>query len=96
MAVPYHIGMYFAGHPAPLTCTAPFPKTPAEPLNGIAIYRARVISLKEFALVWGIAVGFMLRGFFFKSPEFRVHPGVVSEQLNLLLSGFSEFGKGLP
>ena len=95
MAVPYRIGMHFAGHPAPLTRAAYSPKTPKEPLNGIAIYRARVISFKEFALVLGTAVGFTLQGFFFKSPEFQVCPGVASEQLNLPLFGMSESRKGL-
>lgn len=46
-------------HPA-LTHAAHSPKTP---LHDIAIYRARVISLKELALVLGTAVGVILRGF---------------------------------
>lgn len=71
-AVPYHVGMRFAEHPAPLTHAAHSPKTPQEPLNGIAIYRARLsFFLKEFALVLGAAVDFTLWGFFFKSPEFQ-------------------------
>lgn len=94
--MPYRIGMRFAGHPAPLTHAAHSPKPPEEPLNGIAIYRARVFLLKEFALVLGTAVDFMLWGFFFKSPEFQVHPGVVSEQLNLPLFSMSESGRVCP
>lgn len=96
MAVPYRIGMCFAGHPVPLSRAAHAPKTPEEPLNAIRICRAKVSLLKEFVNVWETAISFMLWGFFFKPPEFQVHPGVASEWLNLPLFGMSEPGKGLP
>lgn len=89
-------GIGCALHPAPLTCAPHSPKTPQEPFDGITIYRAKVISLKEFALVLGTAVGVMLWGIFFTSSEFQEHPGVVSKQLNIPLFGMSESGKGLP
>lgn len=92
----YRVGMRSAGHPASLTHAAPSPKTPQEPLNGTAIYCVRFFFLKEFALVLGTAVDFMLRGFFFKPPEFWVHPGVAGEGVNHPLFGTSESGKGLP
>lgn len=72
------------------------PKTPKELLHGTAIPRAREISFKEFPLALGSTVGLMLPGFFFKSPEFWVHPGEGAEQMNLLLLGISESRKGLP
>lgn len=72
------------------------PKTPKELLHGTAIPWARVISLKEFALALGSAVGLMLQGFFFKSLEFWMHPGEGAEQMNLQLFGISEPRKGLP
>lgn len=56
----------------------------------------QVVFLKALALLLGTAVDFMLWGSFFKSPEFQVHPGVESEQPNLLLFGTSESRKGLP